>query len=125
MGTFLAQAQNSPDWVSQAEGTYAGEIWSGGSAIASETTFTLNEAEGLAGSYVMHEPKEAVPGTISDCQPIDELTVQCTWNDIYGTGDLRVTFAEDFSRFDGYWTPEAGLELGFGWNGSRLTAGPR
>lgn len=118
-GAFLAQVQNAPDWLPQAEGTYAGEIWNDGSAIASETTFTLNEDGAITGSYVMHEPDKDVSGTISDCQLVDTLTLQCTWDDVYDTGDLRVTFAEDFSQFDGYWTPAAGLELGFGWNGSR------
>ncbi|MEO1401082.1 MAG: hypothetical protein AAFV72_07450 [Cyanobacteria bacterium J06635_1] len=119
LSSFLAQAQKAPDWLPQTEGSYTGEIWSGGSAIASETTFTLNEDGTITGSYLMHEPADDVTGTISACQPVDDLTLQCTWDDIYGTGDLRVTFTEDFSNFDGYWTPEAGLELGFGWNGSR------
>ncbi len=111
-------AQSSTDWVKQALGNYQSQIWSAGSLVSGTTKFRETSDGSLEGSYTMSEQGEVVSGTLSQCQAMQVRVVRCVWNDRYGTGNLKVTFSENSSSFDGYWGTESS-ELTLPWSGSR------
>ena len=110
-----AKAESADNWLSQAVGSYPGQIWSGGVLIPAETEFLRNNDNSLIGSYSMQGQGL---GVLSQCQAIKKLVARCIWNDRYGSGDLEVTFSENFSSFKGFWTPK-GLTEKLPWNGKR------
>lgn len=113
-----ASAQSSSDWVDQALGNYQSRILSAGSLVSGTTEFRKTREDSLEGSYKMDEQGKVVFGTLSQCQVMQVLVMRCVWNDKYGTGNLEVTFSENFSSFNGYWG-EIGSEPVFRWSGSR------
>jgi len=113
-----ASAQSSSDWVDQALGNYQSRILSAGSLVSGTTEFRKTRDDSLEGSYTMDEQGKVVFGTLSQCQVMQVLVMRCVWNDKYGTGNLEVTFSENFSSFNGYWG-EIGSEPVFRWSGSR------
>ncbi|MCA6574942.1 MAG: hypothetical protein ACK5EU_00555 [Pseudanabaena sp.] len=113
-----ASAQSSSDWVDQALGNYQSRILSAGSLVSGTTEFRKTREDSLEGSYTMDEQGKVVFGTLSQCQVMQVLVMRCVWNDKYGTGNLEVTFSENFSSFNGYWG-EIGSEPVFRWSGSR------
>ncbi|WP_286396036.1 hypothetical protein [Pseudanabaena mucicola] len=113
-----ASAQSSSDWVDQALGNYQSRILSAGSLVSGTTEFRKTREDSLEGSYAMDEQGKVVFGTLSQCQVMQVLVMRCVWNDKYGTGNLEVTFSENFSSFNGYWG-EIGSEPVFRWSGSR------
>ena len=113
-----ASAQSSRDWVDQALGNYQSRILSAGNLVSGRTEFRKTREGFLEGSYTMDEQREVVPGTLSQCKAMQVRVMRCVWNDKYGTGNLEVTFSENFSGFNGYWG-EGSLEPVFRWSGSR------
>ncbi|NMF57221.1 hypothetical protein [Pseudanabaena yagii] len=113
-----ASAQSSSDWVDQALGNYQSRILSAGSLVSGTTEFRKTREDSLEGSYTMDEQGKVVFGTLSQCQVMQVRVMRCVWNDKYGTGNLEVTFSENFSSFNGYWG-EIGSEPVFRWSGSR------
>lgn len=111
-------AQSSGDWVKQALRSYQSQIWGGGNLLSGTTEFREAGDGSLEGSYTMNERGKSVPGTLSQCQTKQILVMRCRWNDKYGTGDLEITFSENFSSFNGYWGEESS-EPAFRWSGSR------
>ncbi len=115
---LTASAQSSSDWVEQALGNYQSQILSGSSLVSGTTEFRKTREGSLEGSYTMDEQGKVVLGTLSQCQAIQVRVMRCVWNDKYGTGNLEVTFSENFSSFNGYWG-EQSSEPVFRWSGSR------
>jgi hypothetical protein len=113
-----ASAQSSSDWLEQALGNYQSRILSGGILVSGTTEFRKTRTGSLEGSYTMDEQGEVVPGTLSQCQAMQVRMMRCVWNDKYGTGNLEVTFSENFSSFNGYWGEESSESV-FRWSGSR------
>ncbi|MBD1912941.1 MULTISPECIES: hypothetical protein [unclassified Leptolyngbya] len=111
-------AQPSGSWMEQTLGRYEGQIWAAGDLLPATTEFREAEDGSLEGSYTMNELGEMVPGTLSQCEAVQVRVMHCVWNDVYGTGNLEVTFSEDFSSFNGYWGEE-NSKPEFPWNGSR------
>jgi hypothetical protein len=115
---LTAKAQSSNNWLEQASGSYQSRIFSVGSLISGTTEFRQARDGTLAGSYTMNELGKSVPGTLSECQATQIRVINCIWNDQYGSGNLEVTFSEDFSSFNGYWGEES-AEPVFRWSGLR------
>jgi hypothetical protein len=118
MPSLNASAQTADDWVEKALGNYQSQIWSGGSPLSGITEFKKSSDGSLGGGYTMNEEQGTVPGTLSQCQVMQLRVMRCVWNDKYGTGNLEVTFSEDFASFNGYWgegEPDSSLQ----WRGSR------
>jgi len=111
-------AQPAIDWIERALGNYQSQIWSAGSLVSGTTEFRKTSDGSLGGRYTMNEQGGVVPGTLSQCQAMQVRVMRCVWSDKYGTGNLEVTFSEDFSSFNGYWG-EASSEPVFPWSGSR------
>lgn len=114
----LNSLAQSEQWLGQVTGKYESEVESGDRLITATTTFVVNDQGALIGSYELIERDDFIPGTLNQCRGLKVGIVQCIWSDRYGTGKLTVTFSEDFSRFDGYWTPEGEPE-NYLWRGYR------
>lgn len=55
-----------------------------------------------------------VEGDLKDCREVGTREMACKWKDSYGWGILKLTFSQDFSRFDGIWNL-AGKRLSVEW----------
>ena len=113
-----ANAQPSNSWVEDALGSYQSQILNGGTLASGKTEFRKNSDRSLGGIYTMNEGGEIVPGSLSKCRAIQIRVMSCIWNDKYGTGELEVTFSEDFSSFNGYWGEEFSEPV-YRWSGTR------
>lgn len=113
-----AVAQSSNEWLKETLGVYPSQIWGAGRLMSGTTEFQEMSDGSLGGNYTMNELREVVPGTLSQCQAIQLLVMRCIWNDRYGTGNLEVTFSENFSSFVGYWGDDRS-EPSFRWSGER------
>ena len=88
-------------WHADATGHYLGEVESRGPK-AIDTWIEETEA-GLAGSYVLHEETRDVPGTL---EPLGDEACEVAlfrWNDLYGTGLVRLRFHPAANCFEGTW----------------------
>ena len=113
-----ASAQSSTSWVEQSIGNYRSQIWNADNLVSGTTEFRKTGDGSLVGSYTINEQGGVVLGTLSQCQAMQVRVMRCLWNDKYGTGNLEVTFSENFSSFNGYWGDESS-EPTFRWSGSR------
>jgi hypothetical protein len=84
-------------------GSYQSQIWSGGSFVSGTTEFVTARDGSVSGRYTLNEATGAVAGTLSQCKPLTSRAMQCVWSDRYGTGNLEMTFSENFTNFVGYW----------------------
>ena len=104
-------------------GKYCGELLSGGMMTEVETRFVQNIRSGaITGDYVFSERGQAVDGILAeagDDGDTSDLTRTFIWRDKYGYGKLVVTFAPDFSEFEGKWS-DGGPTLA-PWNGKRCS----
>jgi hypothetical protein len=116
----LSPSANSEPWFRQIVGRYPGQIFNGDSPVPGTTEFSQGRGGQLVGRYEMIESMGPALGTLSDCQALSDRTLRCTWEDKYGKGLFEAKFAEDFSRFEGFWrTPDSPQE--FVWTGVKAT----
>lgn len=116
--TTEADAQSSEAWMNQVLGSYQSQIMGADELLDGVTKFRQTDDGTLAGYYTMNEQGVIVPGALSQCQAVQTRVMRCIWNDKYGTGDLEVSFSEDFSKFEGRWG-DKGSEPTYEWNGAR------
>lgn len=116
--SIRAEEQSPNRWFKEIVGRYQSQIESGGSVIPGTTEFILTDKNSLIGSYELKEESSSALGVLSQCQEEQIRTIRCLWNDKYGSGELEVTFSEDFSSFNGYWKSKE-INERFIWNGSR------
>lgn len=116
--SLRVEAQSPNRWFREVVGSYQSQIWSGDSVVPGTTEFILTDTNSLIGSYELEDQGSSALGVLSQCQEVQTRTIRCSWNDKYGSGDFEVTFSEDFSSFNGHWSPE-GIKERFTWNGSR------
>ena len=104
-------------------GKYCGALLSSGVMTQVETRFVQNIKSGtITGSYVFSERGEPVEGMLADAGDdgdASDLTRIFIWRDKYGYRKLVVTFAPDFSEFEGKWS-DAGPATA-PWNGKRCS----
>jgi hypothetical protein len=113
-----ASAQPPTSWVKQSFGNYQSQIWNADNLASGTTEFRETGDGSLGGSYTINEQGGVALGTLSQCQAMQVRVIRCAWIDKYGTGNLEVTFSENFSSFNGYWG-EGSSEPTFRWSGSR------
>jgi hypothetical protein len=104
-------------------GTYCGQLLSAGVMAEVETRFVQNIKSGVTtGNYVFSEQGQPVEGLLADAGDdgdSSDLTRIFIWRDKYGYGKLVVTFAPDFSGFEGKWS--LGGQALAPWNGKRCS----
>lgn len=104
-------------------GTYCGGLLSSGVMSSVETRFVENMKSGaITGRYVFSEQGQPVEGVLADAGDdgdSSDLTRIFIWRDKYGYGKLVVTFAPDFSEFQGKWSDGGPAKAP--WNGKRCS----
>jgi hypothetical protein len=104
-------------------GKYCGELLSAGVMSGVETQFIRNVGNGtITGTYVFDDRGQPVKGELAEAGDDgdgNDLTRLFIWRDKYGYGKLVLTFAPDFSAFDGKWG-DTGTALA-PWNGRRCS----
>lgn len=84
---------------------------------ATETRFTL-EGQTLAGSYRVANPEDSDYEGKLVLMEMTEQTARFRWFDKFGSGQLIVRFAPDYSDFEGLWS-SGGTSGGHEWFGKR------
>lgn len=106
------------DWTKQILKTYQGVILSSGATVPVSTTFKICPAGLLIGEYSVSEANMIVDGDLKDCREVGTREIECKWKDSYGEGILKITFTQDYSRFEGHWNFDEKQEE-YPWNGVR------
>jgi hypothetical protein len=92
-------------WHGGAAGHYLGEVQSQGPKTID--TWLEETPDGLAGSYVLHEPGREVQGTLEALGDDADCHVALfRWSDLYGTGIARLRFYPAQHCFEGSWGRE-------------------
>lgn len=112
------EGHGADSWATQIAGSYKGGMWGGDTKFPGTTTFSVDAKGALKGAYELDENGTAVPGKLSDFRVVGPRQLQCRWEDKNGTGDLKMTFTDNLSRFDGLWTAD-GQQEQHRWNGAR------
>jgi len=123
VGLVAPSALAETGWLEQVPGSYSGEVSGEDYTDPVITEFILTPEGRILGSYVIAEPSdteetELVLGLLTDCEAIAVPRLNCTWHDRYGSGSLKMTFADDFSSFEGRWNIASEVES-YPWTGQR------
>ncbi|MEP6356919.1 MAG: hypothetical protein ABJ081_09560 [Hyphomicrobiales bacterium] len=106
------------------DGIYKGQIWSNGN-YPGKTVFSVSLDGKISGHYEFKGVNEIETGKLDSCNLVKQ-TLSCIWTDLYGSGDFRVKFSQDFRTFSGKWFDEVGdfkkygERVGHHWNGKKL-----
>lgn len=123
VASFIAGAATAMAEARHPTGKYCGELLSSGIMSEVETRFVQNTRSGtISGSYVFSDQGQPVEGVLADAGDdgdSSDLTRIFIWRDKYGYGKLVVSFAADFSGFEGKWS-DGGPTLA-PWNGKRCS----
>jgi len=103
---------------------YQGKVFNGGDLDPVITVFKTSPTGELTGAYIINEGENIEKGTLSNFEWKSDYTLVCTWKDKYGDGILRILFAADFSRFEGFWG-ESSKTATLSWSGLRQKLGDR
>ncbi len=112
------KGHGADSWAAHIAGSYKGGMWGGDTRYPGTTTFSVDAKGVLTGVYELDENGTAVPGKLSDFRVVGPRQLECKWEDKNGTGDLKMTFADNWSRFDGLWNAD-GTEEKNRWNGAK------
>jgi len=88
-------------WHADAAGHYLGEVQSEGPKAID--TWLEDTPNGLAGTYVLHEPTREVTGTLEALGDDGCGVALFRWTDLYGTGVARLQFHLPQHCFEGAW----------------------
>lgn len=118
---------NSHDKIREAPvrsyaGNYLGHIQSSNELLPIITTFfeKKDQVATSAGSYSMNEANQVVRGNVFNCKTNFEHTLDCYWQDKYGSGKVAFTFSDDYKNFAGQWSVGEQLEK-FKWTGVEVS----
>ena len=89
-------------WHADATGHYTGTVESLDTQSA-EAWITEDPDGRLSGRYVLHESARDVPGTLSPVADAGCDEAWFRWEDLYGTGTLRLHFPPGSHCFEGVW----------------------
>lgn len=110
-------------WLEQVPGSYSGKVSGEDYSDPVITEFFLTPEGNVLGSYAIAEPTDRAVtawalGLLTDCEAIAIAQLNCTWRDRYGSGTLKLTFADDFASFEGRWNATSAVES-YPWTGQR------
>lgn len=116
--SLAASGKEHPEGnLESATGSYGGSLWASGYDMPVETSFSFQGGV-FTGEYLMDENGTLTPGVFTDFRITGELTVECTWTDVYGSGPASFTFNDDFTAFTGWWAVDGEGERYY-WQGAR------
>jgi hypothetical protein len=100
-------------------GTYKGIIASGVIDSPGVTRFFQDNTGTISGNYEYADEQNVTsPGTLKECKQPSDLNLHCQWVDKYGTGDLKITFDANATKFTGTWNLK-GSSIALPWNGAK------
>ena len=120
--TQVAHVPSRPSdvpWFKKVVGTYTGIATSAGIDYPVSTTFVVDAAGNITGTYVIEEAHRMMGGKLGGSKILGLGSVEFDWNDDAGRGKLRVVFAEDLNSFTGNWGNDHQLDLNYNWNGKK------
>ncbi len=94
--------------------------WSSGSLWPVTTVFAVSDSGDPTGSYLYQERGESLEGTLSRFRQTGDHTWVLVWTEDSGSGILEATFSEDFTRFEGLWSPLDDGDAAYPWVGERM-----
>jgi hypothetical protein len=109
---------SNEDWQAKVSGNYKGIIFSSGIECPGITKIYKDVNGDFKGDYEFIEKKSKVSGTLYDFQIISYLQLKCKWRDMYGIGDLKLSFNDGVTKFNGSWN-NGGKGKGLPWNGTK------
>jgi len=106
-------------------GEYRGHISTGQETYPVTTILKLNARGVLQGTYSLEDATNKVSGILHDFRNSRDRSVDCTWNDEYGVGILKLTFSDDLLQFTGRWGDNGTVARKCRWDGVRVPTSPR
>lgn len=98
-------------------GVFVGSLESAGVLVPATTE--LREQNGaISGRYSFADKSGSTEGTLSQCVRLQVRAIRCTWQDSYGTGELKLSLSKDGSMIAGRWRA-AHDNTWYDWNGTR------
>ena len=113
LAALLLAAAACTDWHGQVVGHYLGQVESQGPK-AVDSWIEAAPGGALTGSYVLHEPKRDVHGTLDYLGDDGCDAALFRWTDLYGTGIARLQFHLEQRCFEGEWGLDR-LNAGLYW----------
>jgi hypothetical protein len=101
-------------------GVYQGFVSSSGAYWEITTTFKIDEAGQLVGSYIYDENGGSYMGELSRIRLTDDRKIVTIWSEALGSGVLEAEFSEGFSAFTGLWSGLEDDDAVYPWVGKRL-----
>jgi hypothetical protein len=110
---LLLAAASCADWHARAVGHYLGQVESQGPK-AVDTWLEAAPGGALTGTYLLHEPKRDVQGSLDYLSDDGCGAALFQWHDLYGTGIARLRFDLERRCFEGEWGQDQ-LRAGLYW----------
>lgn len=100
-------------------GIYKGVIASATPDSPGTTNFSKDANGNIIGAYeYADEHNVTAKGALKDCKQTGDSSLHCQWVDKYGTGDLKITFDANASKFTGAWNLK-GSDFTMPWTGAK------
>lgn len=99
-------------------GAFLGEVINGDNVVPVVTIFQQTAEGRPCGTYTMSEGETMESGTLSGFEWEGPYTLQCQWQDKYGSGTLRILFSSQYNSFRGFWGTSKEAVL-LPWDGVR------
>ncbi len=119
--SVISPALGESKWIKSIVGDYNGAI-----AVYPKTTensvttkLWLDEKGLLLGSYTSEFRGQKYDGTLKLKEKTKKRTATFAWKDQYGSGDLKVKFADDLASFEGEYYTGDEVEPSGSWNGAK------
>jgi len=106
-------------------GEYRGRVSTEQESYPVTTILKFNARGVLQGTYSFEDATNKVSGILHDFRNSRDRSVECTWNDEYGIGILKLTFSDDLQRFKGRWGDDGKVARKCVWDGVRAPTSPR
>jgi len=102
------------------EGTYNSEITGSSNTVyPGVTKFSLDSNGKISGLYTFTDGGGESVGRLYNCtEKMEPRQVICNWKDKLGSGNMDITFSEDYESFSGGWNDE-GSSQKHPWIGKR------
>ena len=114
----LVAAPAQAERLSGYAGHFRSEV-SDGAAMLAAATHLQHVGDELGGTYVILYDGRREGGRLSACQETAPRTLECRWNDAFGSGRFRAVFTAEGSGFEGHWG-SGEEEPTLVWNGQRV-----
>lgn len=103
-------------------GTFCGQLQTMGVMVRATTILEVAPNGGLVGRYDFEDNGAKTTGTLVEKPRSKGLKRTFVWTDVYGTGELAVTFSADGHSFSGLWGADYEPKPDEPWNGTECVS---